>query len=281
MLVGCVTGKPEKSTSWLPLQGPVGPDVVQMDVALIERPVGDGYLNVDLWEFVDEQALPPERKVVLEDNGFRVGQVGGIPPSGLQTLLLSESSCANPRRIQLHAGNPTTLLIGPARAACCFHMQQAGESAAVALEQAQCTLVVVPTLTKEGHIRLQFTPQILHGETLLLPCPVPECSRWVLQEQRPTERYPATAFEITLAPNEYVVVGGRFDKPETIGQQFFLHTEAPAPGQQLLVIRASRGGGPPQFETPSDPVADDAAPNDSVPPLAFQAGLTAARGSSR
>jgi hypothetical protein len=287
LLAGCIASKPAESESWLKrfqtLQGPTGPDVVQMDVALIERQVGDAYLNRDLWQVVDEQTLGPECKAALDDNGFRVGQVGGIPPAGLQAFLTSASSCANPRRIKLHAGNPTTLMVGSLRPACRFQIMQAGsEPVPVTLEQAQCTLVVLPTLTRDGHIRLHFDPQILHGETMLLPYPVPESSRWVLQEQRPTERYPALGFEITVAPNEYVVVGGMLDKPETLGHQYFVCADGTRPGQQLLVIRAGRGAG----EALPDPLADgsegETAPSAAVVPLALQATLpSAARASSR
>jgi hypothetical protein len=281
LLAGCLTGKPEPATSWCDhfqaLTGPTGSDVVQMDVALLARPVGDRYLNDELWEFVDEQALSGEQKLVLEDNGLRVGQVGGIPPAGLQALLTSESSCANPRRIQLHSGNPTTLLVGPVVPACHFEVRQGSEPVSVVLDQAQCRLVVLPTLTKDGRIRLQFTPEVVHGETVLMPVPAPESSRWVLQEQRPTERFPGLAWEITLAPNEYVLVGARFDKRETLGHRFFLHADATIPVQQLLVLRAGWGGGPPA----SEPLSDTAEENPAVPPTALQASLPVIRGSAR
>src|SRR5262249_53098611 len=148
--------------------GPTGSDVIQMDVALVERPIGDRYINQDFWDFADEQIVALERKAVLEDNGFRIGQVGGITPAELQALLTSERSCANPRRIQLHAGKETALLLGPALAHCQFQIDHDGRSAPVILEQAQCTLEVLPTLTREGRIQLQFTPQIHHGETTLM-----------------------------------------------------------------------------------------------------------------
>src|SRR5262249_8310944 len=176
-----------RAESWLQrfhsFHGPTGPDVIQMDVALIERPVGDRYINTDLWDLADEQVLEADHKGLLRENGLRVAQVDGIPPAGLQSLLTSESSCANPRRIRMRAGNTRTLLLGPSPPQCRFQIKQAlGEPAIVTLEQAQCTLLVVPTKTNDGHVRLQFTPQILHGETTLRPRPDPSGSRWVLEE---------------------------------------------------------------------------------------------------
>src|SRR5947199_266853 len=89
-LAACVAGQPERSLSRLGpagLGGPAGADVVQIDVALVERPPGDRYVNGELWQLADEQGVTLERKAVLEENGFRVGQVGGLPPAGLQALL--------------------------------------------------------------------------------------------------------------------------------------------------------------------------------------------------
>src|SRR5437870_10332225 len=97
LLAGCATGTPAPATSWLrrfqQLDIPTGPDVVNMEVVLLERPVGDSYLDHELWQTADEQVVPLERKAVLEENGFRVGQIGGQTPVGLQALLTSERSC--------------------------------------------------------------------------------------------------------------------------------------------------------------------------------------------
>jgi hypothetical protein len=98
LLAGCTAEKAVRSTAWLNRfrwgGTPQGPDVVQIDVAVLERPVGDLYINQGLWAFADEQVVALESKAVLEDNGFRIGQIGGITPAELQTLLTSERSCA-------------------------------------------------------------------------------------------------------------------------------------------------------------------------------------------
>ena len=72
-LAGCTAEEPLRSVSLLDelraFQGPTGPDVVQMDVALVEQPAGDAEcINGDLWILADEQAVPLERKALLEDH---------------------------------------------------------------------------------------------------------------------------------------------------------------------------------------------------------------------
>jgi hypothetical protein len=243
-ILGCTAAPTIHTSAWLEriLQpaGPTGPDVVQMDVALVERPLGDAYLNVDLWTDADEQVVALESKAIVEDNGFRIGQIGGMTPVVLQTLLTSEKSCADPRRLRSHAGKPTKLVIGPETPLCRFQIQREGGTLQVALQRAQCSLEVVASLTDDGRTRLRFVPQIHHGDNNLLPRPATDLSGWIFKDERPTERYPQFAWEVTLAPNEYVVVGGRYDRPETLGHQIFLRGEEATPVQRLLVIRTSR-----------------------------------------
>ena len=283
VLGGCTTARPLRSTGWLDrfrrLNGPTGPDVVQMDIALLERPVGDSYINRDLWTTADEQVIALERKAQLDDNGFRVGQIGGITPAGLQTLLTSERSCTDPRRIQVHAGKPTTLSLGPTAVECCYEIDQNGQKAPVSLAQARCMLEIVPTLTKEGRTKLTFTPIIQHGGATLSLKPVADSSgvkQWSLQEERPAERYPALSWEVTLAPNEYVVIGGRFDRPQTLGHQCFIRAGESTPVQRLLVIRTGRQSV--GIEAPSSTVVDEEPTPPRSPSLACQATLAAARG---
>jgi hypothetical protein len=197
----------------------------------------------------DEQAVPMEAKAVLDDNGLRVGQVGGITPPELQALLTSERSCVRSRRIQLHANNAQYITLGSAPAQCRFQLHQDRQEIPVALEKGQYTLAVVPTLTEDGRTKLRFTPQIQTGSPRLLPRPKGDGSfEW--QEQRPAENYTALSWEVTLAPNEYVLVGGRFDCPNTLGHASFIRPDEAKPVQRLLVSRMKR---PP---TPCRPWAD-------------------------
>jgi hypothetical protein len=283
LLVGCATDQPARSTSWLnrfrTLPGPTGPDVVQLDVALLERPVEDSYINGELWTLADEQAVSLEQRAGLEDNGLRVCQVGGITPARLQSLLTSERSCANPHRIQLHAGNPTTLSMGPIAAHCQFQISQEDHLKEILLDQAKYELQVVASLTDEGKTRLRFTPQIRHGEAVPETVPVADRSGYVLRFEPRTESYSSLSWEVTLAPNEYVVVGGRIDRPESLGYQWFVRRDEPVPVQRLLVIRTSRqiqGMGP----DASFAVGEEEPTPSKVPPLALQAAWTSARASA-
>jgi hypothetical protein len=276
LLVGCATEQSDRSSSRLNQMRSTSSvpksKLVQMEVALIERPISDGYLNGELWDLVDEQVVPLERKEVIADNGFRVGVISGLPPAGLQALLTSERSCPNPRRIQRLASDSATLLLGLPMPQCRFQLLRDGQWQSVEFEQAQCTLLVTPTLAADGRTRLQFTPQVRHGEPL--PGPQPSVDRagiysWIFQERHPTETYSHLGWEVTLAANEYVVVGGRFDLAQALGHRFFIRGDEPTPVQRLLVVRTARTQ--PSFEMENETSGLQS------PPLAIQAARSGNR----
>jgi hypothetical protein len=269
-VVGCFTGQSERSLSRLGparLGGPAGADVVQIDVAVVERPLGDRYVNGELWQLADEQGVTLERKAVLEENGFRVGQVGGVPPAGLQGLLTSPRSCPDPHRLSVRAGNPTAVTLGPVWKACGFEVQQLPRAAIVELADAQCLLEIVPTLTDDGRTTLRFTPHVRHGPLRMVPQPAqgPDgLRRWECVARQAEEAYALLSWELTVAPNEYVVVGTHLNKRNTLAQCCFAEEGT----QRLLVLRTGRA-------LPGAPGDEDFV---RVPPIALRAGLCTARG---
>ncbi len=271
---GCLTGTPGRPTSWVdrlpPLEGPTGPDAVQMDLAFVEGPLGDRFLDREMWGLADDQVVAADRRAVIEDNGFRVGQVGGITPAGLQARLTSDRTCVNPQRLRLCSGKPTAVPLGPPLPHCRFQLRLDGNTVPVEFERAECFLVIVPTLTADGRTRLQFTPEVRSGLPGQFYRPAADRSGWVVQDDRAPERYPALAWEVTLAVNEYVAVGTRFDRPQTLGHACFVRTE-PTPRQRILVIRTGRPA-PPVTLAPGE-TAEELASHRS-PPLALQAALS-------
>ncbi|HLJ94100.1 MAG TPA: hypothetical protein VKU02_13015 [Gemmataceae bacterium] len=280
-LAGCASDKPVRAIAWFerwrPFRGPAAGDVIQVEVSLVERPPGDTFLNQELWALADEQVIPLERKAALEENGFHIGQLGGNTPAGLLTLLTSEQSNVNPRRLFVHTGQPNRIVLGPTATRCSFQIQQDGGPADVSVERAQCAFNMVASLSTDGRTRLRFTPQIRHGEKMLAPRAATDGSGFVLQEEWPTQSYAGLDWDVTLAANQYVVVGARLDRPQTLGYQCFVRREESPPAQRLLVIRTWRMTAPSAAEVLGDSTDEDASPS-RTPPLALQAAWTKARG---
>ncbi len=252
-LAGCQSANKEHTTARLhapPMAGVVGDDVVYLDVAVIERPFGDVYLNRELWNEADEEVMRVEgdpvvsleRKTTLEKNGFRIAQVGGMLPTKLHDLLMSPRSC-QARRSQKHAGNETILSCGSTRPHCRCQLAHDERTAILDVDKARCELQVMPSLSDDGRVRLCFTPRLKHGDVKTAFVPVRDADgqlHWERQEHQAEEVYPWLSWTLTLAPHEYVVVGALLDKGETLGEQFFLTQEEDQPVvQRLLVVRAA------------------------------------------
>lgn len=274
---GCVTTRlpqapPPRRAETAVAARPDADDRVVIDVAMLERAVGDFYLNSRLWEAADEQMIPPERRAGIEDNGLRLGLIGGTLPTELQDLIASKRTCPDPRRIQTHAGTSTTLPLGTTLPECQFILHEDGKATTASLQQADGILRVTPTFGDGGRIRLQVMPEVMHGGTTLMPRPAADRSGWELHQHRPAESYPSAGWDVMLAPGQYLLVGGRFDRPNTLGHRMFIRPE-PNPVQYLMLIRAAR-------LQPARPTgAESDGGSQAIPSLARQASLgpTAAR----
>jgi hypothetical protein len=250
-------------------EAPAGHTIV-VDVALLERPAGDGFLNQGLWDLGNEQCVDLETKPLLEENGLRVGQVGGMLPPALQTLLKSPRSCPNPRRLRADPDRPTPVQVGASRQKLVFQARQHGQGRAVELSDATCFFEVVPTVDPEGGVRLRFTPRVRHGKAKAEPRVARDAGgvlRWAVEAKEPIEDFPQLAWELPVTPDEYVMIGPRLDRPGTLGTAYFLAADGRT--QKLLAIRAWKLSSQEVDETLTQ-----------SPPLALQATWTA-RGSQR
>jgi hypothetical protein len=256
LLAGCRGTQPGATTTRFSAPGsfaePAGADVVQLNLFVIERPAGDDFLNRKLWEMTDEQAVCLEGNAGadddgfrvrqnLEDNGFRVGQVGGVLPSELQGLLASDIACPDPRHVFLHSAHVLPVSLGPVLSRCRLQVFKDGRPSSGEFKDAQCRLDIVPQLTGDGRVRLEFTPHIRHGARAIhfAPCQDPGGAlRWDRQEEAPDEAFAQASWHLTIAPNEYVIVGTHLNRPGTLGHACFLgNTEDGRPMQRLLVLK--------------------------------------------
>src|SRR5262249_23761092 len=154
-----------------------------------------------------------------------------------QELITSDRSCVNPHENKLHAGAPKTIHLGAPIHTCKFEVRQSGKSTPVSFDQAQCILQVTPTITPDGRVKLSFMPQVQPGPKSIWAAPS-DGSAWALQGQRPTEKYSSLGWDVTISAQEYVVVGTRNAKAQTLGWCCFARPDEDRPVQRVLAIRA-------------------------------------------
>src|SRR5205807_3883031 len=93
---------------------------------------------------------------------------------------------------------------------------------------------------------LKFTPQVLYGSILPDYRATPS-EGWGFQYKRPSKTYSNLSWEVTLAPNQQLVIGTHFDEsadedaPQSLGGQCFLVPSGRTFVQRLLVVRTTRG----------------------------------------
>jgi hypothetical protein len=245
---------------------PVDPNLITIETALIERPLGDSYIGRELWQDTDELLVGFEQRQILQENGLRVGQLVGPPPVGFQTLLLSPRCCSNPARLVVPNGRMIPQYLGPIRQHASFEVASAAGKIELEADQVRFGFEVVPTLTNDGRTRLTFTPTVETGEKLLPFQASPEQSSWVLRIERPSRKFEELTWEVTLAPGEYVVVGCLLERRGSLGESAFVEEDAAVPTQRLLVIRTNRACTP-----TSDLAADEPMRTGRATPLAVQA----------
>jgi hypothetical protein len=273
---GCAAlPEPVRQSSWLKRSSVgTGGDMVQLDVAIVTRPIDDPFLNHELWQHTDEMIVDLDRKAAVEDNGFRVGQIVGLTPDKLQDLLGSERYCTQRRRL-IPSGNSVIQYLGPTWPRSDFVVQTGKQSVETALDQARFSFDVKATLTKDGKTRLSFTPKVEHGETTLPFQADPAQQTWTLRVERPCQAYPELAWDVVLAPGEFLVVGAIAEKDRTLGHRSFIQEDGQGV-QRLLVLRTSRS---PTGADTGEPTLEDIARSRSAPCLAMQASMTAVRAS--
>jgi hypothetical protein len=273
---GCFTTESVRTTSALPARyrPALDPQAIIIDFALIERAVGDPYINRELWTHTDQLVVDLEKKDLLEANGLRVGQLVGLTPADLQTLLASERWCPKPFKRITCSGQPYNLHLGPVLPHCDYDLCVSGQIHEVRVDRARFGIEVLPALAADRRTKLVFTPKVETGEQVLPFQPLPEQSRWDFKIERPSKAYKDLSWEVSLAPNEFLVIGAVLDKPNSLGYRSFVQDEGPDQVQRLLVIRTNRS-----LAGEDEPTFEDIARAGKSPPLALQATMGAIRGS--
>ncbi|MBI2804128.1 MAG: hypothetical protein HYX68_03990 [Planctomycetes bacterium] len=276
-LSGCFTGEASQRASWLKKfqQQATPPDHAILEIALLERPIGDALINDRIWKETDEFIVDdPERRRAIEENGLRLGQLVGAPPREFQQMLLSKRCCVNSQARIFPAGKAVPIWLGAGVPHTFFDFVIGNRRQEVSFDQARFGLEVTATFTKDGRTRLTFTPQVENGEQLLPFQADPENSTWKLRIEKASKKYPELGWEATLGANQYLVVGARLERDRTLGPTAFVQLDGVSGVQRLLVIRNCRSvtGHEAQENTVAALIAAD-----RTPPLALQATIPVSR----
>lgn len=258
-LAGCHVAKPPQSA---PNAGPAtgaqakSADTIDLFLAFVQLSLGDPFFNRDLpeadagqvhvaqqpclWTSTDHHLVSIEQQNVLDDNGYRIGQVVGCMPARLMSLLDSRQTCIDPRHRTLAIGEPAVLPLGPVLQRGSFQVKHGGQSQQFTLDQARFCLEVAASLTRDGRTKLEFTPRVEHRSSTLAVDIAPDLSGLVNKLAPPHRSFPLLGWQVVLKPGETLVIGANLERPGSLGCHSFVQEDAVEPVQRVLVLRTSR-----------------------------------------
>src|SRR5262245_1799730 len=190
---GCLLRSDRPSASTARSLPPVQPaEGAYIEWILLERPLGDPFLDRDLWN----DTLPigsAETQALLVENGLRAGVLAGNLRPRFQQILESETGSLNGRGLTFGLRKDEVLPTNGPTEKCEFAVltDLAGKRTHVALTQARCGVLVRPEALPDGRVRVTCEPQIQHGEKQERFRATADVPRLVKYLEVPLVRYPA------------------------------------------------------------------------------------------
>jgi len=273
---GCLWTDESAPNTWLSRlqKQTISADHALIEVALIERPIRDEYINQRIWENVDELIVDLGRDSALQQNGFRIGKLVGPTPEDFQKMLLSKRCCANPHAMIFPAGKTSTIYLGPEMPVSTHEFVEGSLRTEVMLDQARYGLEVTAQFDSAGRTKLKFLPKVENGAPMLPFEAVPERSAWELRIDKASKKYPDLSWEVTLSTNQFLLIGCQLQREKTLGWNAFMLSPSDANVQRMLVIRSCR---PVTSREANQNSIDEMIRVDPSAPLALQATIPASR----
>jgi hypothetical protein len=249
---GCfLSNRPDVPTIVRSLTPPLPVEGLVVESVLIEQPLGDAFLDRELWASLLPVGVA-ESRALLDENGLRLGIVAGSGPQKFQTLLNSETDTVSPQRFTFHMRKETVVPTAGPIDPCKFVIRGdlAGKPETVELQQARCGILVRPQLASDGRVKLRVEPRIQHGDRQQWFRPNEDATQLAKYDEVPTEKYPVLGCEVLLNPDDYLVMGWDTTATNSIGSVLFTAEVDGRPRQRILVVRAR----------PASPAASDLPP---------------------
>lgn len=222
-----------------------------VDTVLLERPLGDPFLNRDLWTSTF-CTLTPETRELLTSNGLQVGILTGTYPNEFLNIVNNQAEAIAPHRLTFnHIKEEVIPSAGPIDN-CKFELlaDLAGKPERVTLEGARCGVLVRPERLPDGRVKIWCEPQIQHGQREERYRTTEDGTQLMKYEEVPTEKYPFLGFEIILRPEECLLIGSIAEQRYCLGGVLFESELNGNPRQRVAVIRTRVVNASPMADLP-------------------------------
>lgn len=220
-------------------------DAVQLEILFVDRPANDALLGDSLWNQVDQIAgMSADVRRTLRQNGWRVGHASSHPPRALEQLLELSSGRHEVidnerrligRRVALAAGGNLPIDLTELQPE--LRIRTAADGPVKSYSNVKCILNVQIDREQDGWVRLNFTPEVHHGQNWLRP--VATQLDWTRRRGQLVEPLFDQKFSLSLNVGEMAVITAEGTDDETAGHSFFRSVHESGGLQRLLVVRVA------------------------------------------
>ncbi|HEY2894150.1 MAG TPA: hypothetical protein VGJ16_08060 [Pirellulales bacterium] len=252
------------------------PDAVSLEVFSAPASL-DETQTTELWNEVDEQALPADLRERLAQNGLRAGIVGPTVPAGLANLLkLTDERISTEERAKMpvQAEEGVRLLViqpRPGERRDLVTAQTVDELALLERHnrevegrtyyKAEPRLNLRIASVSAGRLQLELTPELHHGDFKNRVTGSEGMMTWKQERQKRT--FDELKLNATLAQGQMLVVSCRSDRPGSVGHHFFAQSDEGKTVQKFYVLRMAQAHPDRSFvpeETQAPPLTSDEQP---------------------
>lgn len=220
-------------------------EAVQLEILFVDRPINDAMLGESLWNQVDQIAgMSAGVRTRLRQNGWRVGHASSHPPRALEQLLEMSSGRHEVidherrligRRVALAAGGNLPIDLTELQPE--LRIRANSDADTKTYSNVRCILNVQIDREQDGWVRLNFTPEVHHGQNWLRP--VATQLDWTRRRGQIVEPLFDQKFSLSLNVGEMAVITAEGEDEETAGNSFFRSVHESGGLQRLLVIRVA------------------------------------------
>lgn len=229
------------------------PDAIQLEVFFLERPAEDHLLSTGIWKEVDEVgATRSETREILADNGFRLGHVSSNPPPSVQRLLglvaeIPDEPTENAKPLMgrhqfLSPGVETEIPTGIEHEYCEFLVRDKDRTKTLKYERVCCVLRMKAHRLQDGWVRVDFQPEIHHGDKLMRTTPTDD--GFALRGGQNIDVRQGQRFSVTMNVGELALITSTSEDEGSLGDRFFCRLDQGLKKQRVLIVRIMGAGKP-------------------------------------
>jgi hypothetical protein len=218
-------------------------DGIRLEVWYVDRPAGDPLTGDALWREIDQiNSIAPDVRFRLNEAGIRYGVTGSNLPETLSALLNDHEASAIQRTSRQHlpllSGATGELEVASLPRQCRIRIPVRTSRETWEYSGVRCVFQVTAQRTQAGWVRMEFVPEIHHGESRIRP--VATESDWQMQESQRVEPLYEQRFSVELNLGEHVIIGATDAGFDSVGQHFFRGGQ-PESGQERLIVLRVQG----------------------------------------